>query len=318
MKRAKARTRGPKFPPQKVRILGPERGNAPRSAESQPKCADVAETAEAPDASTPEKYREFVLKHEYLFDGSFAEPFEKIKALPGIKPWKDYDGVPEDELRFELGEIIYLYHRRHKTITYVDNVMQLMNAADSAGPLMEELATRMLMLDHEHFALLSKVLSELVSGDVMQKIRFTGGSAANELMVFAELGGYLMEVLYFALVVATGVNPKLPRGRGQPESKYVVETLRLLNLWAHITGQSPVTPRGRVAKNKEESHQPSVEFIRLCLKMIDQTITLSKVQSNIKAALKRKSDSEQFIEQHKTELRDLFLSIRSRWLPRNT
>jgi hypothetical protein len=85
MKRAKARTRGPKFPPQKVRILGPERANAPRSAESQRKHADVAETTEAPDASTPEKYREFALKHEYLFDGPFAELFEKLKALPGIK-----------------------------------------------------------------------------------------------------------------------------------------------------------------------------------------------------------------------------------------
>jgi hypothetical protein len=123
MKRTFTRTKGPKFRPQKVRILGPEPANAPRSAEPQRKRSDVGETTEAPDASTPEKYREFVLKHEYLFDGPFADPYKKIKTLHGIKPRKDYDGVPEGELRFELGEVIYLYYRRHMTAGYVDNII---------------------------------------------------------------------------------------------------------------------------------------------------------------------------------------------------
>jgi hypothetical protein len=254
------RNKGPKFPPQKARILGLKRGTAPRPAKAQRKRSDVAEATEAPDASTTEKYREFVLRHEYLFDGSFAEPFEKIKALPGIKPGKDYDGVPVDELRFQLGEIIYLYHRRHKTAGYVEDIKLLMNAVESAGRSMKELPPRLIMLDHQHRGKLSELMGELVSADVMRRIAYTSGGAASELVVFTELGSYLMEALYVALTLATGVNLKFRPGRGQPQSKYVSETFRLLELWTYLTGKSPVTPRGRVAKNKEESPQPSTEL----------------------------------------------------------
>jgi hypothetical protein len=260
MKRTKARTRGPKFPPQKVRILGPERANAPRSAESQRKRADVAETTEAPDASTPEKYREFALKHEYLFDGPFAEPFEKIKALPGIKPGKDYDGVPEDELRFELGEIIYLYYRRHNTSGYVDNIKRLMNAVEFAELSMKGVASGILMLDHEHRAMLSEVMGGLVSADVMQGITHIGGSAASQLRVFAEHGNYLTEALCPALMLATGVKPKFRRGRGQPESKYVDVTFRIPTM--EITDRE--TSGNAEGKSSQRYGRVSPAIYRIC------------------------------------------------------
>jgi hypothetical protein len=67
---------------------------------------------------------------------------------------------------------------------YVDSIKQLMNAVESAGISMKKLPTGILMLDHEHRASLSKVADELVSTDVMWRITYTSGSAANQFMIF--------------------------------------------------------------------------------------------------------------------------------------
>jgi hypothetical protein len=299
MKRARARTKGPKYPRQKVRILGPERANARQSSEPRRKRADVEETTEAPDAWTPEKYREFTLRNEYLFDGDLAESYKRIKELPGIKPTKDYDGVPDDELRFELGKIIYLYRKRRRTIGYEDNVKHLISGVEAAAKSMDDLPTRLRCLDHEHRELLSNVMDKLVPANVMRAATYTGGGAVAELMVFTELGRHLMQALYVAVKLTTGIDPNFRPGRGKPKSEYEEETIRLCQLWTYLTGKSPVTPKRRVAKDKEESQEPSTEFIRLCLKMIDKRISLSKVQSNIKRALIAKKELIEFMFENK-------------------
>jgi hypothetical protein len=88
--------------------------------------------------------------------------------------------------------------------------------------------------------------------------------------------------LQTGLMFTTAHERKRP-GRSRPNLPYVTATLDLVELWQKLTGTKVVSPRG---SSKTEAIQPSTEFIRLALKMIDPKVTVSNAITSIKNALK--------------------------------
>jgi hypothetical protein len=65
-----------------------------------------------------------------------------------------------------------------------------------------------------------------------------------------------------------------------------------MDLWERLTGAEIVTPKGvAIGKNKPEATQPSTEFVRLGLKMIDPNITPANTMTLIKRVLAEKKES---------------------------
>jgi len=69
--------------------------------------------------------------------------------------------------------------------------------------------------------------------------------------------------------------------RGQPKVRYVLPAAELLVLWFRLTGQPPVTTTKREGN---DFVAPSSEFIKLCLTMIEPTISMAKVATSITRA----------------------------------
>src|SRR5271163_4333428 len=96
------RKRVPKYSSKNAPILETERGR--RLARLLPRSDNQSDEAR--------RRRVFLLEHAYRFD----DELQKIKKLSGIKPSKDgAGGVPDDDLRFEIGEIVYKYLRRYNS-----------------------------------------------------------------------------------------------------------------------------------------------------------------------------------------------------------
>jgi hypothetical protein len=67
-----------------------------------------------------------------------------------------------------------------------------------------------------------------------------------------------------------------------------------MDLWERLTGKKIVTPKDHAPgkRSKAEAAQPSTEFVRLGLKMIDPKITVANTITLIKRALKEKRESQ--------------------------
>ena len=96
-----------------------------------------------------------------------------------------------------------------------------------------------------------------------------------------------MHLFSKALHIST-LEPFERRGQGRPRVQYIPATLDLIGLWEALTGRKAVYPKGS-AKGKDSQHdyeavQPSTEFIRLALKMIDPNVTVAQVITCLKYA----------------------------------
>jgi hypothetical protein len=97
----------------------------------------------------------------------------------------------------------------------------------------------------------------------------------------------------FSLATAVSTDVSGPRkSRGRPRSKYVRTAIRLIQLWEHFTAEkvgvlkSIPTPK----KNQGIIDQPSTEFMRIALQIIDPKIKESEVFTAIKHALETQKE----------------------------
>jgi hypothetical protein len=118
----------------------------------------------------------------------------------------------------------------------------------------------------------------------------------------------LLLTLHAAIQLGTGIDER-PPGRGRPSSPYVQPTLKLIEAWEVITAEQswndlpllrvkdvPTPKRLDVRDQKIVTKQPSTEFIRIALRMIDPNIKDAQVFTAIKNALSLRGEINEFIK----------------------
>ena len=80
------------------------------------------------------------------------------------------------------------------------------------------------------------------------------------------------------------MEPLGPQRKGRPPVPYVLAAYELIELWEALTGRKAVYPKGSAKGEDDECEavQPSTEFIRLALKMIDPDVTNAQVITCLK------------------------------------
>ncbi len=116
----------------------------------------------------------------------------------------------------------------------------------------------------------------------------------------------LLLVLHAAIQIGTGILDR-PRGRGRQSSPYVQQALVLMDAWEIVTARQfsadlPLlilkrvpTPKRLDVKDREIiTKQPSTNFIRIALRMIDPKIKDAQVFTAIKNALTLRDEIYEF------------------------
>jgi hypothetical protein len=285
-----ARNKGPNKSALKRRIKEPGASRSPRKRRKS--------KAEPNEKMWPASFEEFEVRLAaqephvaaiYRFDVECPAEFGALKTLLSRTLSKE---ISTDRLKIRIGGIIYSGRRLHKDEEYKKILVNVIRNAYAAERLIESIYNQMRLIDDDYLeGCLDHV--ELSLSDEDKKCFYSISPPDHEgsvpmLIRFTKLA---MQGLSGILSDITG-NPERGKVRGHPSIPYVEETMRLMDVWRDITGQDAVWPKGSAPGTGGEtvSTQPSTEFIRLCLKMIDPEITLSNTQTCIKKAreLKKK------------------------------
>jgi hypothetical protein len=262
---------------------------APLSATDQSVLRDDVEptlpiAAEVDDDTLSEeaRYQNIVLTHEYLFDRDFPKEYEKVKAL--IKEYNT--DITDDELRFRLGEIVYLHRRRHSGPKYRKRINDIVNNAKVATDLISKMWDDLAQVDHEYRELVLAITNNLISKSaVVNELPSSSGKKQRVAWSIA-IAHHIVSSFHQALELGEKVafEPASPLGR--PKTPYALEAYKLSELWFLLTGTPVVYPK---TVQGEASPHDSTEFVRLCVKMIDAKSTRAQVHTSIiRAREKRK------------------------------
>jgi hypothetical protein len=220
--------------------------------------------------------RKNLVDNVFKFDDDHPQEFQKLKSLLNNRAIK----FDEEELRYELGDIVYSFGRRYRDLDYAANIALLEQQAAAAASALSEAHRAVQSIDGNHLELFNNLIAELLP-ELAQDMQFP--QLINEI----ELMSLKAHVIAFAVRAVTSTETK-PRGRSRPTLPYQMPTFQLIDLWEALTGEPVATPKG-TAKGTDgrpdEAAQPSTEFVRLALKMIDPKITAANAVTSIKKAL---------------------------------
>jgi hypothetical protein len=104
-----------------------------------------------------------------------------------------------------------------------------------------------------------------------------------------------VQTVFLFLSLATALSTSVseaPKRRGRPGSKHVFPAIQLIQLWEKTTAEKigRLKPVPTPKKNQGLIDQPSTEFIRIALKMIDPKINEAKTFTAIKHALETQEE----------------------------
>jgi hypothetical protein len=282
---AHARNKGPNKSTSKPRINKPEAGpSAPRKKRSRKAAPSVEELEARLAALEPH------VAAVYKFDVECPAEFGALKALLSKSISM---GISDNRLKVTIGGIIYSGRRLHKDEEYKKIVVNVIRNSYEAESLIGKIYDQMRLIDSDYlegcFDHVEFSLSTTADKRCFRSI--SPPDDEGRVPTLMRLTKLAMQGLSCILSDMTG-NPEREKGRGFPPIPYVEETMRLMDVWRGLTGEDPVWPKGSAPGPGGEpvSTQPSTEFIRLCLKMIDPEITLSNAQTLIKNARKLKKE----------------------------
>ena len=192
-------------------------------------------------------------------------------------------------IQLNLSEIVYRHRNRHsRTVGYFDRIRRSIQSAEAAADHIDKIVDCLINLDAAQRDVFMFTVNKLSLG------RYD--DALGDFVRHVLEAQLTMQLFSRALRIST-MEPFELRHKGRPRVRYVPAVFDLIRLWELLTGKKAVYPKGS-AKGKGglyEAVQPSTEFIRLALEMIDpditnaQAITCLKYVFDINKRMKKRS-----------------------------
>ena len=228
---------------------------------------------------------QWLLERASKFHVDFPAEFPKIKQLVkkhSIEEFRDDDEALEGLIRHRLGRIVYGMTRRYRDPEYTKNISYLKKLTADVAINLDKLAESMLRLDDIH----TEDFGNAIAAYEKLKLEvFVSKNRGNDM--FSEVLLEIESMSRKAQLIAIGVRgitapESKSEGRSRPRLPYLRPTTLLMKEWEALTGKGVVAPKGIT---EGEADQPSTEFIRLALKMIDPKVTAANTITSIKTAL---------------------------------
>jgi hypothetical protein len=246
--------------------------------------SDTAISSEQVDSLSDmeKRTREMALNHEYFFDRDFSADYKKVEQI--IRKYNNY--APDDEIRFQIGEIVYS-HRKRYTSDFKAALEQITCDAKIASELSDKIWMFIISIDHDFRDIILNIARAFFAEKLVGATYEGEGKGAElELLKIAER---ILLLFHRALKSATKYI-KDDASLTRPKTPYAFEAYKLISLWFSLTGKKAVYAK-RLSRD-ESSHQDSTEFIRLCIKMIDPKSNLANVSTSIVRARKKREEHE--------------------------
>ena len=252
----------------------------------------------------PPDHRQWLVEKVFTFGADFPDEFQKIqqllkKHLP-IEP-------PDEILRYELGKIVYLFKKRYRDPEYQKNIVNLVEQTNIAADALAEFFGGFRRLDAYHLEAFFDVVSGVAPPDIPSEYALFPEIKRPEILIEMEKLSLRVQWVAFAMRGITAPEAK-PAGRSRPTLPYLMPTLRLMELWEMFSGSSVVSPKN-FGKKYTEAIQPSTEFVRLALTMIDPKVTAANAITSIRNALATNKDMEKLFAGRNGTGKEIVLEI---------
>jgi len=182
----------------------------------------------------------------------------------------------DEIIELNLSEIVYRHRNRHsRDRGYFQRIRDGVESAEIAADHIDKLVGVLMKLDDAQRDTFMFTVNKLSLGRFGEMLRdFARPILEAQLM---------MQLFSKALQLST-LEPFELQGKGRPRVKYVLAAYDLVDLWETLTGRKAVYPKGSAEGEggQNEAVQPSSEFIRLALEMIDPDITNAQAATCLK------------------------------------
>lgn len=221
----------------------------------------------------------------FRFERDFPEDFRALRAV--IAKTLSTDELADDsDFRYDLGDIVYSYKSTESRKAYRQAAKNLMNSLEGIQTHLTAIEKSMSDLDSVYTRRIAEFMTAIPA---FPEPNYNIGHVSRDV----EKAAQVLRFYQLALGYATYFEP-IPKGRSRPPLHYFVPTLQFMEIWERYTGSDVVIPKGE-AKGKRaasEATQPSTEFVRLCLKMIDPKITVANTHTSIKNVLNARKENK--------------------------
>lgn len=230
--------------------------------------------------SSDKSFETFFRSGAFDLGRDFPEEYPAIRAIfLKVAPWAIVEG--NDQLRDELADFVYGYSRNRPRSEYRKQATELEDKVKELIDNLESVLQKIQNLDAHYNR---RIVEFMTKSQLADDVNYNLGHVLKDLEKAQTVASYFRIAIQMA-----GYFEVKPRGRSRPPLLQFVPAVRMMDLWERLTGTAIVTPKGVAAgKNIREATQPSTEFVRLALKMIDPEITVKNAMTLITRALANK------------------------------